>query len=89
MISAERFLSLLEEKDLLPPGVMAKLRQQVAQAKNPPKASGVAKALIDKGYLTPVLAKRLLDSERRRAKAPLGRAKPFPPRRSRKIRCLA
>ena len=32
MISAERLLSLLEERDLLPPGVLAKLRQQVAQA---------------------------------------------------------
>jgi outer membrane protein assembly factor BamB len=63
MISAERFLSLLEEKDLLDPGVMAKLRLQVAQAKNPPKASNVAQALIDKGYLTPALAKRLLGAE--------------------------
>ncbi|MCC6123598.1 MAG: PQQ-binding-like beta-propeller repeat protein [Pirellulales bacterium] len=63
MLSAERFLSILEEKDLLPPGVLAKLRLQVAQAKNPPKASNVAKALIDKGYLTPVLAKRLLGVE--------------------------
>lgn len=63
MISADRFLELLEEKDLLPSGVVAKLRQQVARAPRPPKASGVAKALIDKGYLTPVLAKRLLASE--------------------------
>lgn len=63
MISADRFLSLLEEKDLLPSGVLAKLRQQVALAKTPPKASSVAKALIDKGYLTPVLAKRLLETE--------------------------
>jgi outer membrane protein assembly factor BamB/TolA-binding protein len=63
MISADRFLNLLEEKDLLPSGVVAKLRQQVAQANRPPKASSVAKALIDKGYLTPVLAKRLLETE--------------------------
>ncbi len=63
MISAERFLSLLEEKDLLPPGVLSKLRLQVAQANHLPKASSVAKALIDKGYLTPVLAKRLLAAE--------------------------
>jgi outer membrane protein assembly factor BamB len=63
MISADRFLELLEEKDLLPSGVLAKLRQQVARAPRAPKASGVAKALIDKGYLTPVLAKRLLESE--------------------------
>jgi outer membrane protein assembly factor BamB/TolA-binding protein/predicted nucleic acid-binding protein len=63
MISADRFLSLLEEKDLIPSAVVAKLRQQVAQAKSTPKASNVAKALIDKGYLTPAIAKRLLATE--------------------------
>ncbi|MBN2296735.1 MAG: PQQ-binding-like beta-propeller repeat protein, partial [Pirellulales bacterium] len=60
MISAEKFLDLLEEKDLLPSDMVAKLRRQVAKSPAPVPATAIAKRLIEKGYLTRPLAKRLL-----------------------------
>lgn len=63
MISTERFLSLLEEKDLLSPRTLASLREQVAQAKAPVDAVSIAKRLVKHGRLTPAQAKRLLTSD--------------------------
>ena len=60
MISAENFLKLLEEKDLLPSEMVEKLRRQVAKSPKPVPATAIAKRLIEKGYLTRPLAKRLL-----------------------------
>ncbi|HID78147.1 MAG TPA: hypothetical protein EYP56_19410, partial [Planctomycetaceae bacterium] len=60
MISAERFLDLLEARDLLSKKNADKLRAQIAQAGKPAAAESVARLLIKKGYLTPPLAKRLL-----------------------------
>ena len=60
MIKAEDFLKLLEEKDLLPAEMVDKLRKQVAQSQKPILATAIAKRLIEKGYLTRPLAKRLL-----------------------------
>jgi outer membrane protein assembly factor BamB len=62
MISTERFLAILEERDLLPAGALAALWKQVAQSKKPIPAATVAKKLIDDGFLTPALAKRLLSA---------------------------
>ncbi|RMF87571.1 MAG: hypothetical protein D6741_20400, partial [Planctomycetota bacterium] len=64
MISASDFLTLLEEKDLVPPEVIAELRKKVDEAAGGPKpltAPMVARFLVDKGYLSRLLAQRLLD----------------------------
>jgi outer membrane protein assembly factor BamB len=63
MISTERFLEILEEKDLLPAALLATLRSQIARASKPVPATLVAKKLIAQGHLTPALAKRLLTAE--------------------------
>ena len=63
MISAEQFLDLLEEKDLLPAKVLLTLRQQIDQAGKPVAATTVARELIKAGHLTPALAERLLTSQ--------------------------
>ncbi|MBN2024609.1 MAG: PQQ-binding-like beta-propeller repeat protein [Pirellulales bacterium] len=60
MISAEQFIKMLAEKDLLPSGAVRKLLKQVAQSDKPISARRVAKHLVEKGLLTPALAKRLL-----------------------------
>jgi len=76
MISAEQFLAILEEKDLLPPKVLEGLRRQVGQSSRPVPASAIAKSLIDKGYLTRVLANRLLGAESEQGATAGGRAAP-------------
>ena len=63
MISAEKFLKLLEEKDLLPSDMIEKLCKQVANSPQPIPATAIAKRLIEKGYLTRPLAKRLLATQ--------------------------
>ena len=63
MISAENFLKLLEEKDLLPSEMIEKLCKQVANSPKPIPATAIAKRLIEKGYLTRPLAKRLLATQ--------------------------
>ncbi|MBN1590346.1 MAG: PQQ-binding-like beta-propeller repeat protein, partial [Pirellulales bacterium] len=60
MISAKIFLKLLIKKDLIPSDAIRKLRRQVDESPKPIPAEAVAKRLVKKGYLTPVLAKRLL-----------------------------
>jgi len=75
MISTEQFLAILEEKDLLPAGTLAALWKQVAQSKKPIPAATVAKKLIDEGFLTPALAKRLLSAGEEEAPKPAA-AKP-------------
>lgn len=60
MISAEQFLDLLEKKDLLEPGLIRDLRRRVAQAETPIKATLIAQLLVDKGNLSKMSAKRLL-----------------------------
>ncbi|GAB6166299.1 PQQ-binding-like beta-propeller repeat protein [Thermostilla marina] len=81
MISASDFLTLLEEKDLVPPEVIADLRKKIDEAANGPKpltAPMVARFLVDRGYLSRLLAQRLLDkasqdssSEERKRPEPL------------------
>jgi len=60
MISAEQFLDILEQKDLLPGEFIRILRQRVAESIKPVTAVGVARQLIKMGHLTPALAERLL-----------------------------
>jgi hypothetical protein len=60
MISAAQFLSVLEEKDLLPKDLLFDLYKRVAQAGGPMTAADIAKIVIDQGYLTPALADRLM-----------------------------
>ncbi len=70
MISAEEFVDLLEQRDLLSADMIVYLRKQVAQARlgigEPPynkslTAPVLAKWLVDNGYLSRLLAQRLLD----------------------------
>jgi len=62
-IPAEELIKLLEEKDLVAPEVLADIREQVAQSRRGPKpiyAAALAKTLVDKGYLSRLLAQRLM-----------------------------
>jgi hypothetical protein len=60
MISAQQFLSVLEEKDLVPKELLLGLHKRIAQSSQPVTAAEIAQTLIDEGYLTPALANRLL-----------------------------
>lgn len=62
-IPAEELIKLLEEKDLVSPEVLADIRAQVAQSRKGPKpiyAAALAKMLVDRGYLSRLLAQRLM-----------------------------
>jgi TolA-binding protein len=61
MISAEEFIDILEQKDLLEPGLVDDLRRRVEQSMAPVSAALLAKRLVDKGHLSRKLAQRLLD----------------------------
>ncbi|MGI6417325.1 MAG: hypothetical protein ACOX1P_16810 [Thermoguttaceae bacterium] len=61
MISAEEFIKILEDKDLLDPSLIAELRRRVEQSMAPVSAALLAKRLVDKGHLSRKLAQRLLD----------------------------
>ena len=60
MISAKQFLTILERKDLLPAKLLVSMRRQIDASDKQISAELVAKKLIDTGYLTPALARRLL-----------------------------
>ncbi|MGA2032450.1 MAG: PQQ-binding-like beta-propeller repeat protein [Thermoguttaceae bacterium] len=60
MISAEQFLDILEEKDLLPPELIESLRKEVRQSKKPPGVLTLSQRLIRRKLLTPMLVQRLL-----------------------------
>jgi len=59
-LTAEEFLHVLQEKDLVSDNLLATLRKQVADAQTPVSAGKIARLLIDKGFLTPLVAQRLL-----------------------------
>jgi outer membrane protein assembly factor BamB len=59
-LTADEFLHVLQEKDLVSDKLLATLRKQIADAKTPISANKIAKLLIDKGFLTPLVAQRLL-----------------------------
>lgn len=61
MVSAEQFLGILAEKDLLPSDVLESLRKLVVQSDSSLSAGWVAKRLIDMGILSRAVAQRLLD----------------------------
>jgi outer membrane protein assembly factor BamB/TolA-binding protein len=64
MLSAEKFIAILVQKDLLPEDVLEGLREQVRQAKKPLIASVLAQRLIEQKLLTPVVVERLLAAAR-------------------------
>jgi outer membrane protein assembly factor BamB len=70
MISPERFLALLEQKELLSPRTVASLREQIANSAEPITAAALAKRLIKHGRLTQSQAKRLLTSDKDEAPQP-------------------
>jgi len=57
MMSVEQFLAVLKEKDLVPGDLLHSLYNRPAHHVT---AAEVAQVLIDKGYLTPALANRLM-----------------------------
>ena len=61
MISAEEFIDILEQKDLLDPDLVQDLRRRIEQSMAPVSAALLAKRLVDKGHLSRKLAQRLLD----------------------------
>ena len=70
MISAEQFLVILQEKDLLPADLIERVRGQLKQAESPPTVEVLAEQLIAEGFLTPVLVKRLLEQPSAAAASP-------------------
>jgi outer membrane protein assembly factor BamB/TolA-binding protein len=79
MISPERFLTLLEEKELLSPRTVASLREQIATSAEPITAAALAKRLIKHGRLTQSQAKRLLAEEKETpSSSPAAKAQPKP-----------
>jgi len=76
------FLIVLEEKDLLPSGLLESLRKQTAESRKGISAEAVAKGLIEKGYLTPVLAKRLLRVAKERTPPPDAAPAAAPPEKA-------
>jgi hypothetical protein len=58
--TAAEFLSDLERRALVPPGVLASLQSQVAKAAAPVAPAAVAKLLVEKGHLTSAQAQQLL-----------------------------
>jgi outer membrane protein assembly factor BamB/tetratricopeptide (TPR) repeat protein len=62
-MTAEEFVDQLEQSDLLPQDVVAKIRKQIGAARRPVSPKAVAKWLVDKGHLTTFQVKRLLPEE--------------------------
>ena len=60
MMSVEQFLAVLKEKDLVPEDLLRGVYKQHAHHVT---AAELAQVLIDKGYLTPALANRLMGVE--------------------------
>ena len=58
--TAADFLNELEKKALVPAGVLASLKSQVAKAKTPSSPAAIGKLLVDKGHLTATQAHQLL-----------------------------
>ena len=58
--SANELLNELEKKGLVPGGVIASLRTQVAKAGKPVAPQTITKLLVEKGHLTPPQAQKLL-----------------------------
>jgi outer membrane protein assembly factor BamB len=75
MISPERFLDLLEAKELLSAGTLASIRQQIARSTKPITAETLAQRLVRHGRLTSSQAKRLLAAEEDAPPAPPPQAK--------------
>ncbi|MHC4399164.1 MAG: outer membrane protein assembly factor BamB family protein [Planctomycetota bacterium] len=77
MIDVEEFIALLEEKDLVPPEVVAHLRRQIARPNARLSAALIAKWLVDRGHLSRLLAQRLLTQAEEAAKAADAGEEPF------------
>lgn len=60
-MTAEDLLAKLEKGELVAPEIIASLRRQIANAKEPIAPAAVAKLLVDKGHLTAGQAARLLE----------------------------
>jgi hypothetical protein len=75
MISANHFIDMLVERDLLPDPLVESLRKQLEESPMPISAALVAKRLVDTGFLSRLLAQRLLDKAENLPERPLDPAK--------------
>ncbi|HEY4759075.1 MAG TPA: hypothetical protein VIH42_00700 [Thermoguttaceae bacterium] len=66
MISADQFLSLLDEKDVLPKDLIADLRSKLGLPHGQISADELAQFLIQTGYFTAALAAHFLDEGQKR-----------------------
>lgn len=81
MIPAEELLKLLQERDLVPPEVIQQLRRQAAETSRSPKplsAAMAAKILVDQGYLSRLLAQRLMAAAEKEYEEKTQRHRPEP-----------
>ena len=78
MISAEQFLAILQEKDLLPPDLIERVRRQLQQAEKPPTLEVLAEQLIQEGLLTPALARWLIEHASAIPASPAKQVQPEP-----------
>jgi len=79
MTSLEKFLNLLEQKDLVPEEVLQGLRRQAAASAKPIRAETAAKYLVQAGHLTANQAQRLLQQVRESLGPAAGKEKEAPP----------
>jgi hypothetical protein len=66
-VTAAAFLATLAQRDLVPADLLLAIRKQMSDSKSYVTARHVAKLLVDKGLLTPILVSRLLETAARAA----------------------
>ncbi len=81
MASAEQFLQLLEEKDLVSPQVLQAARREIGRTSPPPDAVGMSLWLVQGQHITASQAERLLSAVMEKASDPAAdtlRRRPVP-----------
>jgi outer membrane protein assembly factor BamB len=76
--AANKLLDRVEEMGLLEDGVLANLRRKVAESRSPVQPDTITKLLLDKGYITPFQAKKLLAAVPGESEAALAERAPAP-----------
>ncbi len=69
----QRFLAILQEKDLLSSDLIEAIRRQLAGSAKGVSVASLAGRLIDEGHLTPAIAERLLAAATKATKPPTSR----------------
>ena len=66
-MTALEFVTLLEERNLVPEGLLQQIRRQIQQAPRPIPVEVIIKALVDRGILSELLAQQLLGEWQQKA----------------------